>query len=27
VVVETGPRGFFDECLNPRTQKFISAVL
>ena len=27
VVVETGPRGFFDECHNPRTQKFISAVL
>jgi ABC-type polar amino acid transport system ATPase subunit len=27
VVVETGPRGFFDEGLNPRTQKFISAVL
>jgi ABC-type polar amino acid transport system ATPase subunit len=27
VVVETGPRGLFDECQNPRTQKFISAVL
>jgi ABC-type polar amino acid transport system ATPase subunit len=27
VVVESGPRGFFDQCLNPRTQKFLSAVL
>jgi ABC-type polar amino acid transport system ATPase subunit len=27
VIVESGPRGFFDHCSNPRTQKFISAVL
>ncbi|MBX5440288.1 MAG: amino acid ABC transporter ATP-binding protein [Solirubrobacteraceae bacterium] len=26
-IVESGPRGFFDNCQNPRTQKFISAVL
>jgi ABC-type polar amino acid transport system ATPase subunit len=26
-IVESGPRGFFDTCSNPRTQKFISAVL
>ncbi len=26
-IVERGPRGFFDTCANPRTQKFVSAVL
>jgi ABC-type polar amino acid transport system ATPase subunit len=26
-IVESGPRGFFDNCQNPRTKKFISAVL
>ncbi|HZO97569.1 MAG TPA: amino acid ABC transporter ATP-binding protein [Gaiellaceae bacterium] len=27
VVAESGPRGFFDECTNPRTRQFIAAVL
>jgi len=27
VVVETGPRTIFDECVNPRTREFIRAVL
>ena len=27
VVVETGDRSLFDNCVNPRTQKFLSAVL
>jgi ABC-type polar amino acid transport system ATPase subunit len=27
VIVESGPRGFFDNCTNPRTKKFIDAVL
>ncbi len=27
VVVETGPRSIFDECVNPRTREFIRAVL
>jgi ABC-type polar amino acid transport system ATPase subunit len=27
VVVESGPRGFFDACANPRTREFIAAVL
>ena len=26
-VVETGDRTLFDSCTNPRTQKFLSAVL
>jgi ABC-type polar amino acid transport system ATPase subunit len=26
-IVESGPRGFFDTCSNPRTRQFISAVL
>ena len=26
-IVESGPRGFFDECSNPRAREFISAVL
>ena len=27
VIVESGPRGFFDSCVNPRTKKFLAAVL
>jgi ABC-type polar amino acid transport system ATPase subunit len=27
VIVESGPRGFLDQCSNPRTKKFIAAVL
>jgi ABC-type polar amino acid transport system ATPase subunit len=27
LIVESGPRGFFDECSNPRTMKFLEAVL
>ena len=27
LIVESGPRGFFDRCSNPRTKAFISAVL
>jgi ABC-type polar amino acid transport system ATPase subunit len=27
VIVEQGPRGFFDTCSNPRTRQFIEAVL
>jgi polar amino acid transport system ATP-binding protein len=27
VVVESGPRGFFDDCVNPRTRQFVAAVL
>ena len=27
LVVERGPRGFFDECTNPRTKQFLAAVL
>jgi len=27
VIVESGPRSFFDECSNPRAREFISAVL
>jgi ABC-type polar amino acid transport system ATPase subunit len=27
VIVESGPRGFFDTCSNPRTKAFIAAVL
>ena len=27
VVAEAGPRGFFDECTNPRTRQFMAAVL
>jgi ABC-type polar amino acid transport system ATPase subunit len=27
VIVESGPRGFFDRCTNPRTKAFIAAVL
>jgi ABC-type polar amino acid transport system ATPase subunit len=27
VIVESGPRGFFDTCTNPRTKAFIAAVL
>jgi ABC-type polar amino acid transport system ATPase subunit len=27
LVVESGPRGFFDSCSNPRTRQFIAAVL
>jgi ABC-type polar amino acid transport system ATPase subunit len=27
VIVESGPRGFFDHCSNPRTKQFIAAVL
>jgi polar amino acid transport system ATP-binding protein len=26
-IVESGPRGFYDTCSNPRTRQFISAVL
>jgi octopine/nopaline transport system ATP-binding protein len=26
-IVESGPRGFFDECTNPRAREFIGAVL
>jgi hypothetical protein len=26
-VVESGPRGFFDDCVNPRTRQFVAAVL
>jgi ABC-type polar amino acid transport system ATPase subunit len=26
-IVETGPRGFFDGCANPRTREFVAAVL
>ena len=27
LIVESGPRGFFDTCTNPRTRQFVSAVL
>src|SRR5262249_32479266 len=27
VIAESGPRGFLDECVNPRTRAFLSAVL
>ncbi len=27
VIVESGPRGFFDHCSNPRAREFISSVL
>ena len=27
VIVESGPRGFLDSCVNPRTKRFIGAVL
>ncbi len=27
VIVESGPRGFFDSCANPRTKQFLAAVL
>jgi ABC-type polar amino acid transport system ATPase subunit len=27
VIAESGPRGFFDNCTNPRTKQFIAAVL
>ena len=27
LIVESGPRGFFDACSNPRTRQFIEAVL
>ena len=27
VIVESGPRGFFDSCVNPRTKQFLAAVL
>jgi ABC-type polar amino acid transport system ATPase subunit len=27
VIVETGPRGFYEECTNPRAREFIGAVL
>jgi ABC-type polar amino acid transport system ATPase subunit len=27
VIVESGPRGFFDTCSNPRTRQFMDAVL
>jgi len=27
VIAESGPRGFFDECTNPRTKQFMAAVL
>jgi ABC-type polar amino acid transport system ATPase subunit len=27
LIVESGPRGFFDRCTNPRTKAFIAAVL
>jgi ABC-type polar amino acid transport system ATPase subunit len=26
-IVESGPRGFLDNCANPRTQRFVAAVL
>ena len=27
VIAESGPRGFFDNCTNPRTRQFMAAVL
>jgi ABC-type polar amino acid transport system ATPase subunit len=27
VIADSGPRGFFDECTNPRTKQFMAAVL
>ena len=27
VIAEAGPRGFYDECTNPRTRQFMAAVL
>jgi ABC-type polar amino acid transport system ATPase subunit len=27
VIAEAGPRGFYDECINPRTRQFMAAVL
>ncbi len=27
LIVESGPRGFFDTCSNPRTKQFLAAVL
>ena len=27
VIVESGPRGFLDTCTNPRTKRFVAAVL
>jgi ABC-type polar amino acid transport system ATPase subunit len=27
LIVESGPRGFFDTCVNPRTKQFLAAVL
>jgi ABC-type polar amino acid transport system ATPase subunit len=27
LIAESGPRGFFDECVNPRTKQFMAAVL
>jgi polar amino acid transport system ATP-binding protein len=27
VIAESGPRGFLDTCVNPRTRAFLSAVL
>jgi ABC-type polar amino acid transport system ATPase subunit len=27
VIVESGPRGFLDTCSNPRTKRFVAAVL
>jgi ABC-type polar amino acid transport system ATPase subunit len=26
-IAEAGPRGFYDECTNPRTRQFMAAVL
>jgi ABC-type polar amino acid transport system ATPase subunit len=26
-IAESGPRGFFDSCVNPRTKQFMAAVL
>jgi ABC-type polar amino acid transport system ATPase subunit len=26
-IAESGPRGFFDNCTNPRTKQFMAAVL
>jgi ABC-type polar amino acid transport system ATPase subunit len=27
LIAESGPRGFFDNCTNPRTKQFMAAVL
>jgi len=27
VIADSGPRGFFDNCTNPRTKQFMAAVL